>query len=122
MNKIKLIQSVKQAWQSKYSYACQMNTYSESMKTYFMSERQYNNLLDQFGDSYYSTSQNPVYGVFDKQRFIWAGNKKDIPWLMERFDAALDELGGVIWSEREHRYIPVLEVPEEVEIADEFKD
>ena len=102
-----------------YRWMIRMQNVYDNIDTYFVSDKQKRNICDNFEYDYKCTKDNPVYGIFDDTRFAWCDS--DSSWLCRIFDVDDDlipDIDYIIWP----GMIPVLPIPEHVEIADDLKD
>jgi hypothetical protein len=100
-------------------YNVLIQTEYDELKYYWISEKQKNKLDILFGWFERSTPDYIIYGAFEDNRFIWAGESATD--LCKYFNIPLStipDITRIIWPGQ----IPDLPIPKDVEIADELKD
>ncbi len=123
---IELIQSLREGYPIKSgNYCVKMSVYNKPVKTYFLTPKQWFRLSDLFnfgedGEAQYSNRDNQIYGVFEDDRFIWAGAKKQLEWMARTFSAELAT--NIAWqSSEEKKRMPTLK-PRDTEVLPELRD
>lgn len=120
MKYIKIILRYRNCGIGKYGkYNALIQTKYDEIKYYWISEKQKTKLDILFGWFEKSTPDYIIYGAFENNRFIWAGeNATDLCEYFKVPVETIPNLDTIVWLGQ----IPILPIPEHVEIADELKD
>lgn len=124
---IKLIHVLRDGYSIKSgNYCVKMEIHNEGANIYFLSPKQWFRLSSLFsfgedGNAKYSNRDNQVYGVFEDDRFVWAGTKEQLGWLEKTFNAEL--AANITWrTSEDKKNIPILNPLDNIEILPELRD